>query len=70
VGIALVINGVFVSRKLLELTKRESQNSANNLEEQPTPRSLEPADTNEFVTPGFSVTDQTTKHLRSSDQKR
>lgn len=70
VGIALTINGVVVSKKMLEAAKRESQNGANSLEQQPTPRSLEPADTSEFVTPDFSVTEQTTKHLRSSGQKQ
>jgi hypothetical protein len=70
VGIALIINGLFVSKKLLDIARRESQNAANSLEQQPNPQSLEPADTTEFVPPGFSVTEQTTKHLRSSGQKQ
>jgi hypothetical protein len=70
VGIALIINGLFVSKKLLEIARRESQNAANSLEQSPNPQSLEPADTTEFVPPGFSVTEQTTKHLRSSGQKQ
>ena len=70
VGIAFIINGLFVSRKLLEIARRESQNAANGLEQQPNPQSLEPADTSEFVAPGFSVTEQTTKHLRGSGQKQ
>lgn len=70
VGIALITNGLFVSKKLLEIARRESQNAANSLEQQPNPQSLEPADTTEFVPPGFSVTEQTTKHLRSSGQKQ
>ena len=70
VGIALIINGLFVSKKLLEITGLESQNAANRLEQQPKPQSLEPADTAEFVPPGFSVTEQTTKHLRNSGQKQ
>ena len=70
VGISLIINGLFVSRKLLEIARRESQNAANSLEQKPNPQSLEPADTTEFVPPGFSVTEQTTKHLRNSGQKQ
>jgi hypothetical protein len=70
VGIALIINGLFVSKKLLEVARRESQNAANSLEQQLNPRSLERADTAEIVPPGFSVTEQTTKHLRGSGQKQ
>jgi len=70
VGIALIINGLFVSKKLLEAARRESQSAANSLEQQPNRQSLEPADTTEFAPPGFSVTEQTTKHLRSSGQKQ
>jgi len=69
VGIALIINGLFVSKKLLETARRDSQNAANSLEQQPNRQSLEPAGTTEFAPPGFSVTEQTTKHLRSSGQK-
>jgi len=70
VGIALTIDGVLVSRKLLEIARRESQNAANSLEQPPNPPSLEPANTAEFAPPGFSVTEPTTKHLRSSRQKQ
>lgn len=70
VGIALIINGLFVSKKLLETARRDSQNAANSFEQQPNRQSLEPADTTEFAPPGFSVTEQTTKHLRSSGQKQ
>ncbi len=70
VGIALIINGLFVSKKLLETARRDSQNAANSLEQQPNRQSLEPAESTEFAPPGFSVTEQTTKHLRSSGQKQ
>ena len=70
VGIALIINGLFVSKKLLGIARRESQNAPGSLEQEPNPQSLEPADTTEFVPPPFSVTEQTTKHLRSSGQKQ
>ena len=70
VGIALIINGLFVSKKLLEIARRESQNAPASLEQEPNPQSLEPTDTTEFVPPSFSVTEHTTKHLRSSGQKQ
>jgi len=70
VGIALIINGLFVSRKLVELAMRTGQTGANVLEESPEARSLRPADTNEFIPSNFSVTEETTKHLGRSGQKQ
>jgi hypothetical protein len=68
VGIALIINGVLVSRKMAEVIDRE-QNKTRNLEEGPAPRGLRSPDTSEFVPTNFSVTDQTTRHLESSERK-
>jgi len=70
VGIALIINGLFVSRKLVELARRAEQPDVNLLEGSPEPRSLRPADTNEFIPSNFSVTEETTKHLGRSGQKQ
>jgi hypothetical protein len=70
VGIALTMNGVFVSKKLVEITSQNSPTGPNSLEGDLDPRSLRPADTTEFIPSGFSVTEQTTQHLRSSDQKK
>jgi hypothetical protein len=69
VGIALIINGVFVSKKIVESAKRDSQNAPSNLEGDVNPQSLGPADTTEVI-PSGSVTEHTTKHLRSSGQKQ
>lgn len=60
VGIALIINGVFVSKKIVEAAKRDVLP-----EREPSPNQLRPADT-EFVARPFSVTEETTKHLRGS----
>jgi len=68
VGIALIINGVVVSKKMVEVMERE-QNKVKNLEEGPAPRGLRSADTNEFIPANYSVTDQTTRHLESSERK-
>src|SRR6266481_9203755 len=62
VGIALIINGLFVSKKLLEIAKKASQAAPNSLEGDLNPPYLRAADTNEFLPSGFSVTEQTTKH--------
>jgi len=67
IGIALVVNGVFVSKRLAEIS-RQALNEPNVLERDTTPASLRSADTTEFAPSGFSVTEGTTKHL-SSDQK-
>ncbi|HEY0544779.1 MAG TPA: zinc ribbon domain-containing protein [Pyrinomonadaceae bacterium] len=70
VGLALIINGLFVSRKIVELHKRESQTGSNKLEQETEPQALRSADTNEFTPTGFSVTEGTTKHLNSLDRKQ
>ena len=70
VGIALMVNGVFVSKKILESAKRDSQNAPSKLEGEVNPQSLGPADTTEVIPSAFSVTEHTTKHLRSSGQKQ
>ena len=68
VGIALIINGLIVSKKLVEIARR--QTGPNLLERETDPRSLGSADTNEFIPSGFSVTEGTTKHLSDSGSKQ
>ena len=70
VGISLTINGLFVSKKLVEIARKASQTAPNTLEGDLNPPYLHAADTNEFLPSGFSVTEQTTKNLRSSGQKQ
>jgi hypothetical protein len=70
VGVGLLINGLVVSKKLGRGTAKELPANSDALESGPEPRSLRPADTTEFITPGFSVTEGTTKHLRSTGQKQ
>ena len=77
VGLAFIINGLVVSKKQAEVQERELK----RFKGQPTPtpedpaaapRTLRPADTNEFIPTHFSVTDQTTRHLvnTETDPKR
>ena len=70
VGLALIFNGLFVSKKLVELQKSALKPSPKPEElpkgaEQP---SLKSADTSEFIPTGFSVTEGTTKHLTLKDE--
>ena len=67
VGLALIINGLFVSKKIVEVQKREKQQEG--LEEGAAPRGLRPADTSEFIPTGVSVTEGTTRHLSNTGQK-
>jgi hypothetical protein len=64
VGLALITNGLVVSKKLAEIWSREK-----NLQGGSEPPALKSPDTNEFLSSPFSVTEQTTKHLSTSDEK-
>jgi hypothetical protein len=71
VGIALIINGTVVSKKIVAAWERDQRalDKKNNLQEGATPRSLGAADTTEFIPANYSVTDQTTRHLEASERK-
>jgi len=69
VGLALIINGVVVSKKMVEVLERE-QGKPKSLDEGPAPRGLRPADTNEFIPTGYSVTEGTTRHLAAEEKQR
>jgi hypothetical protein len=68
VGLALIINGLFVSKKLARVLERELERGQNSLGSQPDPRTLRAADTNEFVPANLSVTEQTTRHLNDTSR--
>jgi zinc-ribbon domain len=70
VGLGLLINGLVVSKKLGKGSVKELPAKADALEGGPEPRSLRSADTNEFISPGFSVTEGTTKHLSTPGRKQ
>ena len=68
VGLALVINGVFVSKRQVEIARQEAQTDVlRSAGETP---ALRPADTAEFIPPSFGVTEGTTKHLSNPTQNR
>jgi hypothetical protein len=68
VGVGLIINGVLVSKKMVEVMERQRQGT-KELEVGPAPRGLRPAETNEFIPANMSVTDQTTRHLENAERK-
>lgn len=70
VGIALIINGLFVSKKIVEMEERQRRSAQDALGRDGEQPALKSADTSEFVHPGFSVTEGTTKHLHVPDPKR
>jgi hypothetical protein len=69
VGLALITNGVVVSKKLVEAARRGSQTGPEGVGSGANPPALRPADTNEFLSTPFSVTEQTTKHLGRPGEK-
>lgn len=70
VGLALIVNGTFVSKRLVELAQRAQQAEPSLPSRATEPHALRAADTNEFIPSSFSVTEGTTKHLGDSGQKQ
>ncbi len=71
VGLALIINGLFVSKKLVELDRRHRERAPDALGQGREPQpALKSADTSEFIPTGFSVTEGTTKHLSVKDSRQ
>ena len=69
VGLALIFNGLFVSKKIVELHKRERPPAPDALPHGAEQPALKSADTSEFIPPGFSVTEGTTKHLTMKEKQ-
>src|SRR2546423_10790010 len=70
VGVGLMINGIFVSKKQAEAARRAQPTPPGALREGADARALRSADTSEFIPPDYSVTEGTTKHLSSSNPKQ
>jgi hypothetical protein len=71
VGLALIINGMFVSKKLVEVLRRGERHTPQSaLGDNAAPRSLNAADTSEISPVSFSVTEDATKQLLNSRPKQ
>lgn len=69
-GLGLVINGLVFSKRLSGAADKEPSIKPGGPETEAQRPGLRPVDTTEFITPGFSsVTEETTRHLRSSSPK-
>lgn len=66
IGIGLVFNGLVVSKRLVRGDGQEPS-SPRVLDAETDPRLLRSADTAGLDPPNFSVTDETTRHLRGPD---
>ena len=65
IGAALIFNGMFISKRSKETMSSEPSGNAETTQlSAPSSEFLPPADTNELFPSGFSVTDETTKHLK------
>ncbi|PYS91028.1 MAG: hypothetical protein DMF64_13330 [Acidobacteria bacterium] len=73
IGLALIINGLFVSRKIVAAAERQERARAKTtdaLEAHAEAPRLQSADTTEFVPANFSVTEDTTQHLLNHSRKQ
>jgi hypothetical protein len=71
VGLALIINGVFVSKKSEKPSIHRTEPGTGELKSTPSADFLPPAETNQLrVGVPFSVTDETTQHLKESVERK
>jgi hypothetical protein len=70
VGLALIINGVFVSKLFSKNNSEAELARMNELSGKPSTEYLPPADTSQLFQPGFSVTDETTAHLKEAIKRK
>jgi hypothetical protein len=69
VGLSLIVNGVFISKRQVEISKRAR--GADFFEkEAESQHALPAANTAEFIPTGFSVTEHTTQHLKQSSPNK
>jgi len=70
VGIALVINGLLVSKKLVEIGRQERRTGPWEAEPRSEQNALPEAGPTAFMPAGFSVTEDATRHLSQTPQRR
>jgi hypothetical protein len=67
VGLALMINGVVVGKKLAAIARQAARTGPGLPEKTTNPLALRSGENLDFVPSNFSVVEGTTKHLRSSE---
>lgn len=70
VGLALIINGLLVSKRQVEFARQERQARENILKNHGESPALQPADAAKFIPPSFGVTEGTTKQLSNPSKKQ
>ena len=70
VGLALIFNGMVVSKRLAEIARQAALKGSDALDKGTNPLALNAGDTTEFMPARFSVTEETTHHLSSSARKQ
>lgn len=69
VGLGIIFNGTFVSKKQVEVAGRERRAALDALGESDDRRALRAPDTSEFNPANFSVIEGTTRHLSGAREK-
>jgi len=70
VGLGLLINGMFVSKKQVEATRQNLPIRSSAFERGTEPHSLRSAETAGLIPSDISVTEETTRHLSNPGQKQ
>jgi hypothetical protein len=70
VGLGLLINGLFVSKKQAEAIRQKLSAQSSAYEKGTTPPALRSADTSGLIPSDVSVTEETTRHLSNPGQKQ
>lgn len=66
VGAALIVNGMFVSKRTGGIAAPETDSGSKKLADKTGHEYLPPADTSQIIPTRLSVTDETTKHLKET----
>jgi len=69
IGLGILFNGVFISKRLVDAIKQDSYARPGALESRE-PQQIGSANTAEFLPSNVSVTEGTTKHLKTPDQNQ
>src|SRR5689334_2753229 len=70
VGLGLLINGMFVSKKQVEATRQNLLLRSSGFDKGTDPHALRSADTAGLIPSDISVTEETTRHLSNPSQKQ